>query len=960
MYRRQLNPLIHPVLWVVLVVFGCGFALQSHSQDNPGEQPGRIELPAQPLSQSLTSVARQLQIAIAFNPTQLSTITAPALAGNYTPAALLDELLEHSPFYARQQGSGWLILPRPPLLSPPSSEPEQVEVEDLLILGSYRRSQEAAIQLKQHSNAQIETVIADDIAQFPAHNIAEALQRSPGISVVRERGEALFLSIRGLPTRFNTLRLNGHNLAVNENVRNSEQYGRRFHYDLFPAELVAGVEVLKSAAADQDEGAIGGSVNLRTFAPLDLGPQLSFSAKANSAELAGDWSPRVAGLGSWVDDEQEFGALLAVAYSDRSLRQDRVLNFRWEQMDNPASNATNTLLTPSGLRPTLELEQRERLGWSAALQWQPASPFSIGLRWLQLRQTIDYQEFSYSADYQSPALIQSASETRGQALITGDTNNGSVQIGRESAGISDDNRLVDLNFVWEGIHWKWEGNWAESHATSSNPAPIKRTRLRRQGDVAFSFAYPGDQQLPHITYRTIDLTNPQDFPGRRLEWRVTHSEDSEDTLNLSLSRPVEFGWISGLKLGLQWRTHERNYWRKDRLITQGISGVYFPASYFEPMPVSDFLQTAHGLPKQWLVPDENAFWSEVDEAALYRSPFSPTDLLNSYRLSDDHYATYFMLDLNQPGWRWPLRGDVGIRHIDTTQIARGYQPSGNSTNGEQPVHARFDQHYQAPLPAANIVLETKPDLLWRSTLARVMARPDYQDLAPRLSFNSGDLASASGGNPDLKPVTGWQLDTALEFYPADNGLIAAGIFFKKLDNFFQTRTSGKLINGQLYEFTQPDNGASARIAGLELTLQTRLPEPLANWGVETNYTRTWSRATYLSATGETQDRLADVANNSVNAGIYREGKYWDMRLHYSWRDKVLNQVASANLAAQNIDAFGSLDMHTALHIRPGLSFTAEATNLTNAAQWESVLGDEFAGYTRYGRSFWLGIQLQLL
>ena len=85
-----------------------------------------------------------------------------------------------------------------------------------------------------------------------------------------------------------------------------------------------------------------------------------------------------------------------------------------------------------------------------------------------------------------------------------------------------------------------------------------------------------------------------------------------------------------------------------------------------------------------------------------------------------------------------------------------------------------------------------------------------------------------------------------------------------------------------------------------------------------------------------------------------------MRLHYSWRDRVLNQVASANLAAQNTDAFGSLDMHAAWHIHPGLSLTAEAINLTNAAQWESVLGDEFAGYTHYGRSLWLGIQLELL
>ncbi len=960
-----------PALCRILLLLGCCLPVYSYSQiTHPETAPARlikIDLPAQQLSQALTQIARQLQVAIVFNPRQLAGITAPTLAGEYSPADVLDKLLEHSTYHAKQQGSGWLIVLRPPNAQPsppPAEQADPFHIEDLLVVGSYHRNQQAATQLKQDSNALIEAIITDDIAKFPANNIAEALQRSPGISVVRERGEALFLSIRGLPTRFNTLSLNGHNLAVNENVRNSEQYGRRFHYDLFPAELVTRVEVLKSAAADQNEGAIGGSVNLRTFAPLDSAePRLSFSAKANNGELAGGWSPRLAGLASWADGEQQFGVLLATTYSNQTLRQDRVLNFRWEQVDAETSSTnggTSPLLTPSGLRPTLELEERERVGISGVLQWHPTAAFNAGLRWLQLQQTIDYQEFSYSADYHSENLISGTSETRGQALVAGDTNNGSVQIGRESAGISDQNRLTDLYFTWEGESFIWDGSWASSRALSRNPTPIKRTRLRRQDDVSFHFRYLGDQQLPLIDYRSINLENPQAFPGRRLEWRLTHSEDQEDTLNLSLSRAMESPWLAGIKLGLQWRAHERDYWRKDRLITRGISGMYFPMSYFEPMPITDFLQNAGNLPNRWLIPDDTAFWQNVDEGAFYHSPFSAGDLLNSYRLKDDHYATYVKLDFHQPDWRWPLRGDVGLRKVTTIQTARGYQPSGNEPSGnEQPAPATLKQHYQALLPSANLVLETTPQLLWRSTLARVITRPDYQDLAPRLSFNSGDLASASGGNPELKPVTGWQWDTALEFYPADKGLVSAGIFFKKLDNFFQTRTSDKLINGQVYEFTQPDNGASARIAGVELALQMLLPQPFQYWGLETNYTRTWSRATYVSTAGEIRDRLADVASNSLNLGIYRESEHWDLRLHYSWRDKVLNQVASANLAAQNIDAFGSLDMHTAWHLRPGLSLTAEATNLTNAAQWESVLGDEFAGYTHYGRSFRVGIQLEL-
>ena len=786
-----------------------------------------IELPAQSLTQTLTHVARQWQIAIAFNPEQLAKLDAPAIKGDYTPAELLDKLLDGSVYQARQQGSGWWIAPRPTIAQPsspelPSPSIASSPIEDLLVLGSYSRNQQTAILIKQQSNSLIETIIAEDIAQFPAHNIAEALQRSPGISVVRDRGEALFLSIRGLPTRFNTLSLNGQNLATNENVRNSEQYGRRFHYDLFPAELVAGVEVLKSASADQREGAIGGSVNLRTFAPLELGEStLSFSAKAARAEPTDSWTPRLAGLGSWVNDEQSLGILLAATYSDRELRQDRVLNFRWEQvsreqLDSPDSSP---LLTPAGLRPTLELEQRERTGLNVALQWQPSDSFSAGLSWLELQQSIDYQEFSYSADYQSQYLLPGSETLRDQALVAGDTEQGSVQIGRESAGINDENHLINGYFAWESEIGDWAGSWASSRAYSHNPDPIKRTRLRRLNDVSFAFRYPGDQQLPQIDYRAIDLQSPQDFPGRRLEWRLTSSNDDEDSLSFSLARALNISGLDKVTMGLQWRSHTRDYWRKDHIITQGISGHHFPASAFEPMPVTDFLSNTNALPDRWLIPNEAAFWQGVDEAELYRAHLSTADLLNSYRIDDDHYATFVKLDLQQPGWAWPLRGDLGLRYVRSYQVAQGYQPAAANTA----IPVSVEQHYNELLPSANLVLEARPNLLWRSSLARVMARPDYQDLAPRLSLNSGDFASASGGNPALKPVTGWQMDSAIELYPVDNGLLSAGIFYKDIDNFFQTNTRDAVIDGQVYELTQPDNGASARVAGIELALQSRLP-----------------------------------------------------------------------------------------------------------------------------------------
>ncbi|MFC3114929.1 TonB-dependent receptor [Cellvibrio fontiphilus] len=943
--------------WARLIGISLILVYAAGPRAEPQTQPASYnwQLPAQPLGQALTQVARQLQTSLWFDPRKLQGLTAPAVAGQMSPAQVLDKLLAGSGFQALPRSSGWLIQQRPHL-PPPSPEPPhhpQVMVEQLLVLGNYSRNQQTAIDKKRTSNRLVDKIIAEDIAKFPAHNIAEAIQRSPGISVVRDRGEALFLSIRGLPTQFNRVSLNGHSLAVNENVRNSEQYGRRFHYDTFPAELVAGVEVRKSTAASDEEGAIGGSVDIRPFAPLTIGePRLSLSASANSAELVDTWRPKLAALGSWVNSDQTLGFSLAAAYNQRHLRQDRVLNFRWEHLSTnqlPATtNNRDTLVTPAGVRPTLELEQRERLGLSSSLQWQPSESWQLDVHWLQLQQQIDYQEYSYSADYNSAGLLGASLQTRGKALVAGSTHTGSVQIGQESAGLENDNSMLDISLGWQGEIWQLNTSWVNSRAHSGNPEAIKRTRLRRAQDVHFDFAYHTGQQLPQISYNNIDLLDPGDFPGRRLEWRSTRSSDSDTSLKLDATRPLDHPLWQALELGLQWRQHRRDYWRKDRLVSEGITGIYFPSDYFIPLPVANFLGNTRRLPHNWLAPKAETFWQAVDEHAFYQSPLSAEDLQNSYRIREDSRALYLQLNMDAEQGRWPLRGDVGLRWVETDQQTQG----GAQT-------ATYTQRYGELLPAANLVLELDEQLLWRSALARVMARPEFQDLAPRLTLNSGDVATATSGNPELKPVTGWQWDSALEYYPADKMLLSVGIFAKKLDNFFQSRTRTQIIKGTEYELTSPDNGARANIAGIELAWQQALPEPLQHWGINTNYTHTWTSARYYTDTGINRDRLADVARNSVNLGIYRETSHWHWRAHYNWRDQVLNQVASANLAAQNSEAFGTLDMHLSWRFNSNLSFTAEATNLTNAAQWESVLGGEFAGYTHYGRSFWVGVNLKL-
>ncbi len=910
-------------------------------------------LPAQSLVQSLADFSRITGQALIYNPAIAQAKNAPAMQGSFTADQALQRLLDDKGLQAQQKQNAWVIKLLP--VEVPREKTSPVIVDEVVVTGYYTKSLQAALAKKYQSNQILDAVVAEDIEKLPAQNIAEALQHSPGVTVVRDRGEALFISIRGLPSSFNKVTLNGNSLASNENVRNSGQYGRRFHFDTFPAELVAGVEVIKTSSADQDEGAIGGSVNIRTFAPFEIAHnKLSLAASVDESQLAGSGKPRLSLLGNWLNSDSTLGVTIAGSYAQRSLRQDRALNFGWQTI---VDDKGESLITPLSLRPTLELEGRERQGLTAALQWQPDEQLQLDLHWLVLAQNIDYNEFSYGASYDATRLTSGTARLRGDALFAGETDTGSAQISRESAGIVDRNHALDLDLHYQWNDWQLDVRLADSQARSYNDDPIKRIRLRSDSDLDLQFNFPqiNGERIPTLILSGAELENPQEIFGRRLEWRMIDSRDREQSLGVSAKYQWDGDWLESLAIGAKLTRHQRVYLRKDAIITQGIADERFPAEAYEHFPVKGFLAEAEGhFPQQWLIPNEEYFWRNVDESVLSQQSLSWSDLLNSYDIDENSQALFIKTNFHHQLANYEWHGDIGVRGVYSRQEANGYR-----LDAEGAGPASFINNYFYLLPSLNFVLDFTPQLRWRNSLGKSMARPDFQDIAPRITLNSGGELTAVGGNPRLKPVTSMQWDSALEWYFSGAGLLSAGLFYKQLDDFFQNQISPLQLNGKTYALSSIGNGAEAYARGLELAYQQKLPAPLQHIGIESNYTYTDSRAHYHSQTGSFYDDLADVAKNSLNIGGYFETENFTLRLHYSWRDQVLNQVGMANTSALNAAAFGSLDMHAAYVLAAGCTLSVDAINLANSAQQEFVADNEFASYTLYGRRFLVGIKWDL-
>lgn len=226
---------------------------------------------------------------------------------------------------------------------------EAGEVEELVVTG-FRASLADAIEVKRRETAVVDVIRAEDIADFPDNNLAESIQRIPGVAIDREAGEGRSISVRGLGPDFTRVRLNGIEALATTGGPDSgagTNRGRGFDFNIFASELFQSITVRKTQAAEVEEGSLGATVDLQTSRPFDY-QDFTFAASAQYGynELAKEYDPRVAFLVSntWLDGR--IGALVSLAYTKRTVREEGYNSTRW---DNGAS--VQGFCSPVGFTP---------------------------------------------------------------------------------------------------------------------------------------------------------------------------------------------------------------------------------------------------------------------------------------------------------------------------------------------------------------------------------------------------------------------------------------------------------------------------------------------------------------------------------------------------------------------------------------------------------------------------------
>ncbi|KOQ72384.1 TonB-dependent receptor [Stenotrophomonas maltophilia] len=286
---------------------------------------------------------------------------------------------------------------------------------DSVQVTGYRYAIEKSLEQKRDANAVVEVITAEDVGKFPDKNVADALQRVPGVVITRSGGEGKSVSVRGLAPDLTLTQLNGNYVATSET---NDEATRSFNYTLLPSNMLSSAELFKSPEARIDEGGIGGTVILHTRRPLDMESNSGFvTLEGTSSDTHHDIDPQASALYSWHSKDERFGVLVGVTQQKRTTRtmeattedyqwygagkardangnvqsQDGI-HYWWGKsgFNNQTGGTYSDFFMPTSVNFAVKEEKRERKGGQLTFQFKPVDNVTM---------TANYFRFELQGDY---------------------------------------------------------------------------------------------------------------------------------------------------------------------------------------------------------------------------------------------------------------------------------------------------------------------------------------------------------------------------------------------------------------------------------------------------------------------------------------------------------------------------------------------------------------------------------
>jgi len=877
---------------------------------------------------------------------------------------------------------------------------EPVETLDAVMVTGYRASLEKALEIKRSEAGVVDAIVAEDVADFPDLNLAESLQRIPGVSIDRDAGEGKSISVRGLSPQFTRVRINGMEALTTGGGTDSSggvNRGRGFDFNTFASELFSQIVVRKTSSADLEEGSLGATVDLRAARPFDYdGFTFVAGGQMGYNDLSSTANPRASALisNTWMDGR--FGALLSVAYTDRELVEEGHSTVRWDPATanggfagTPAVENAN-VFHPRIPRYGIMRHDQERLGATGSLQFKAGDNTQFALDVLYAKFEADRTEnyieavsFSRSGTGATGGkpmteVVDAVVDSRGN-LVYGLFNN--VDVRSESR--TDEQSTEFLQWGFSGDHrfgdsFRMAGLIGQSKSTYDNP--VQTTLIMDKNDAdGYSWDYRRNNRLPVFNYGTADVMDPNGWTLAEIRLRPQWVENKFDNAQLDFDWDISAGF--GLKFGANYKdyTYTSREWRRS---SETVPNTLVPSAQLAGLLTQSGLRGINidGNANRWLIPDVSAINDLLNiysNTGIYRVYDNLSAIAaNNRSVNEKDSGVYLQGDFSVDLGPVPLSGNFGVRYVKTDLTSDGW-----SFIGGVPTPTRVEHEYSDTLPSFNLVAEVAPDFLIRLSAAEVMSRPGLGFLNPGATVSvAGGARTVTTGNPKLDPFRADTVDLSFEWYFAEESLLSLGLFYKNIDSYIQTsretrpyNTSGlpdSLLAGtgavptDEFDFTQPLNTPGGELKGAEISYQqpfSFLPGFWSNFGTQLNYTYVQSDIQYLNANGSPSAKgpMLGLSKNAANATLYYEGDHFSARASAAYRSQFLTTIPGRN--SNNVEgtkAVTTIDASISYKFDEHLEISLEGLNLTDEwiDQWVDSVGDRSSVYTHTGRQYMMGIR----
>ena len=820
-------------------------------------------------------------------------------------------------------------------------------IENVIVYGQTGRAANAINRQRAADNV-ISVISSDSAGALPDNNIAEALQRAPGVSLERDQGEGRYVGIRGLSPSLNTVQVNGVNLP-------SPDAGQRaVALDVIPSDMLETLEVTKTFTPEQDGDAIGGTVNIKSLTAFDReGQYWKLNAEAGYNDLVEETSPKVSAVFSdtfsFGGEQDNLGVAVALSYEDREFGSDNLEHDGgWVQEGD--------FFWPEEPEHRDYQVERERFGATVNFDYRASDTSSYYLRTL-------YSDFEDDE-------IRNRIEVKGDedALVNLEATSGGFSEVEHVRSLKDRKETQEIiSLVLGGTNelQRWTFDYALGYSYAEEDEPDRIDTDFAGDDWPFSWVRLGD--TPKYNFEDITY-QPEGYEIDEMVVENNTVEDTEYSFKFDATHYLDFGDNPAeIKMGVKLRTREKE--RESTIdVFDDFDSVGSPdASAFAGGNIDYNLNRfGFGLNRGAL----RSFWKTLGDDNYNADESFTESTVGDYEIDEDIYAGYIQAQVDIDRLR--LIGGVRYEYTENEMdgfIGTVYESETLDLEDAGFSNSSLDGDYDYLLPSLVFRYELTEDIILRGGASQTLARPSFASLNPsslaEIEEEDGEteFAIEELGNPDLDPYESINLDFSAEWYPGDIGILSAAVFYKDVDKFIvQANVSDSLDLTpwlDLVGLTEADitdvdalqfqNGDDAELLGLELSYLKYFDNGLM---VGLNGTFTDSDADFQ---GRSID-LPESAEQIYNLTLGYENHGIEARIAYNYTDERLIVVGGEGGSDVYQDSHSQIDASVAYNVTDSIKIYAEAINLTDEPYYSYQGSGRYNWqYEEYGLTYVVGV-----